>query len=523
MKASASPAQPIDAANGKRALDALRTALGKDWVFAAGDQALDAYRDDYALAPHGDTRPWAAVAPGNLKQIQKVLEIARRYKLALWPLSTGRNLGYGGAAARQAGALMLDLKRMKRIIEVNERAAYAVVEPGVSYLDLAARLRKLGGRLWVDSTGSPWGGPLGNFLERGVGYTPYGQHSDTQCGLQVVLADGTVVDTASGIKARTDNLYRYSHGAWVDGLFNQSNFGIVTRIGVQLMPAPAGYRPYLVTVDAEENLQALLDALRPLSLEGLLPGRPTLMTLPRAAAYGATRAQYQTGAGPLRAQAHSRLMAEQARGYWNLYGAFYGAEALLDVHVRELQNALRAVPGARLHFADTRADDAAFKCRAALMGGAPSMDEYKTLDWVGAGAHLDFTAVLPFDGDVAQSASEAARELCHAHGFDDCAEFQLEPRALRLEIRLIFEREVVAQQRAAHAAVSALAARFVSLGHGSPRAHLAFMDDTAASYRWSDDALAHASAAIKDVLDAQGVLAPGKSALWPGRHSGRRK
>lgn len=522
MKASAPLAQPVDAANGKRALDALRTALGKDWVFAGSDQALDAYRDDYALAAHADTRPWAAVAPGNLKQIQKVLEIARRYKLALWPLSTGRNLGYGGAAPRQAGALMLDLKRMKRIIEVNERDAYAVVEPGVSYLDLAARLRKLGGRLWVDSTGSPWGGPLGNFLERGVGYTPYGQHSDTQCGLQVVLADGTVVDTASGIKAKTDNLYRYGHGAWIDGLFNQSNFGIVTRIGVELMPAPAGYRPYLVTAAAEDDLPALLEALRPLSLAGLLPGRPTLMTLPRAAAYGATRAQYQSGVGPLRADAVGRLMADHGLGHWNLYGALYGVDALLDIHVRELQNALRAVPGAHLYFADSRADDAAFKCRAALMGGVPSLDEYKTLDWVGAGAHLDFTAVLPFDGDAALTASHAARELCHAHGFDYCAEFQLEARALRLEVRLIFERKVVARQRAAHAAARALAARLVSLGHGSPRTHLALMDDTAASYRWNDHALLRASEAIKDVLDTQGVLAPGKSGLWPGRYSRRR-
>jgi 4-cresol dehydrogenase (hydroxylating) len=523
VKAAPPAAPAIDAASAKRALAALRAAVGKDWVFASDDAALDTYRDAYAIAPPADTRPWAAVAPANLKQLRKVLEAARRHKLTLWPLSTGRNLGYGGAAPRQAGAVMLDLKRMKRIIEVNETLAYAVVEPGVSYLDLAARLAKLGGRLWVDSTASPWGGPLGNFLERGVGYTPYGQHAETQCGLEAVLADGTVVDTTANGRAKTAHLYRYGHGAWLDGLFNQSNFGIVTRIGVQLMPAPAGYRPYLVTLAAEDDLGALVEALRPLGLDGRLAGRPTLMSLARAAAYGVTRAECQPGSGPLRADTETRLIAEHALGHWNLYGALYGAEAVIDASVGELEHAVRAVPGARLHFAATRAGDAAFQCRAALMGGTPSMDEYRTLDWVGAGAHLDFTAVLPFDGDAARAASRVAREVCHAHGFDYCAEFQLEARALRLEVRVVFERDVGARQCAAHATLAALGARFASMGHGSPRAHLAFMDDTAATFKRGDDALMRSCEAVKDVLDGQGVLAPGKSGLWPGRYTHRRK
>ena len=242
MKHSAPAVAAIDAATAKRALTALRSALGKAWVFDGDSTELDDYRDAYAVTSTVATRPWAAVAPANVKQIQKVLEIARRYKLTLWPLSTARNLGYGGAAPLQAGALMLDLKRMKRVLEVNEAQAYAVVEPGVTYLALHRHLKASGSQLWIDSTASPWGGPLGNFLERGVGYTPYGQHNDSQCGLQVVLADGTLVDTASSAAAKTDHLYRYGYRAWVDGLFNQSNLGIVTRIGVQLMPAPAGYR-----------------------------------------------------------------------------------------------------------------------------------------------------------------------------------------------------------------------------------------------------------------------------------------
>lgn len=512
----------IDAATARHALAALRAALGKDNVYDSDHPALADYRDAYAGASSA-ARPWAAVAPGNVKQIKKVIEIARRHKLTLWPLSTARNLGYGGAAALRGGALMLDLKRMQRIIEVNETQAFAVVEPGVTYLALHRHLKTIGSQLWLDPTASPWGGPLGNFLERGVGYTPYGQHSDTQCGLQCVLADGTVVDTANGPSSKTDRLYRYGHGAWVDGLFNQSNFAIVTRIGVQLMPAPAGYRPYLVTVPHEDDLQALLEALRPLCLEGVMAPRASLMSLVRAASHGTTRARYQTSAGPLRDDARARLMADHKLGSWNLYAALYGTPAVMDKQWQVIEAALRSVAGVGFHFADSRADDAAFQCRAALMGGTPTMDEYKTLDWVGAGAHLDFAAVLPFDGDAALASFHAARDLCHAQGFDYGGEFQLEPRALRHEVRVIYEREVATRERAAHALVTALAARGVSDGHGSPRAHLAFMESTASSYGWNDNALLRATEAIKDVLDADGLFAPGKSGLWPGRYVRRKK
>ncbi len=519
------PPAVVDAATGKRALSALRAVLGAQWVLDASSPELANYRDAYTIVDVHDAaqRPLAAVLPADVKQIQKILEIAGHYKLPLWPLSTARNLGYGGAAPRHAGVLMLDLKRMKRIVEVNEQQAYAVVEPGVSYLDLHDHLRETGSRLWIDPTASGWGGPLGNFLERGVGYTPYGQHGETQCGLEVLLADGTLVETATSTETKTRTLYRYGHRGWIDGLFNQSNFGIVTSIGVHLMPAPAAYRPYLVTVSAEDDLHALIEALRPLCLEGVMAQRATLMSLPRAAAYSATRAVYQKTAGPLREDARKQLMSALTLGSWNLYGALYGAERVMDNHWRVLEEALREVPGVRFHFADTRGNDTAFSCRAALAGGTPSMDEYKTLDWVGAGAHLDFSAVLPFDGDTALSSFHAARDLCHSHGFDYCAEFQLEPRSLRHEVRVIFERDVSAQQRAARDLHVALAARSVHAGQGSPRAHLAFMDDTAESYRWNDNALLRTTEAIKDVLDAQGVLAPGKAGLWPGRYPHRKK
>ena len=67
---------------------------------------------------------------------------------------------------------------MGRILEVNFEDAYAVVEPGVTFFDLHEYLQKHGLRnqVWLDVPDLGGGSIIGNAVERGVGYTPYGDH-----------------------------------------------------------------------------------------------------------------------------------------------------------------------------------------------------------------------------------------------------------------------------------------------------------------------------------------------------------
>src|SRR6202012_1061320 len=78
----------------------------------------------------------AAVAPFTAEEVQAVMRIANAKHIPIYPISTRKNLGYGGAAPVLSGSVVLDLKRMNRILEIDERNAYALVEPGVSYFDL---------------------------------------------------------------------------------------------------------------------------------------------------------------------------------------------------------------------------------------------------------------------------------------------------------------------------------------------------------------------------------------------------
>jgi 4-cresol dehydrogenase (hydroxylating) len=109
-------------------------------------------------------------------------------------------LGYGGSAPVLSGSVVLDLKRMNRILEVDERNAYALVEPGVSYFDLYRYIEERGLKVWIDCPDPGWGSVVGNALDHGVGYTmnPYRDHWGAQCGLEVVTGDGELVRTGMG-------------------------------------------------------------------------------------------------------------------------------------------------------------------------------------------------------------------------------------------------------------------------------------------------------------------------------------
>ena len=169
------------------------------------------------------------------------MRIAREHGVSLYPVSQGRNWGYGDACPVGAGQVVLDLSAMNRIVEVDPDLAYAVIEPGVTQGQLAAHLRAMDGNLISSVTGgSADASVLGNLIERGFGFSPYGEHAANACGMEVVLADGTLLKTGmAGYEGSASAYsYRWGLGPSLDGLFTQSNLGIVVRAGVWLMPQP---------------------------------------------------------------------------------------------------------------------------------------------------------------------------------------------------------------------------------------------------------------------------------------------
>ena len=113
---------------------------------------------------------------------------------------------------------------------------------------------------------------VGNTADRGFGHTRYGDRILTCSGMEIVLADGRVLNTGFGHfeDAKATHLYPYGVGPYLDGIFTQSNFGIITKIGLWLMPEPEVFNFFYFQLKEFEDLAELVDRLRPLRLQGTL-------------------------------------------------------------------------------------------------------------------------------------------------------------------------------------------------------------------------------------------------------------
>lgn len=124
----------------------------------------------------------AVVAPRDVPDVQAIVRLCNEFEIPLWPFSIGRNVGYGGAAPRVPGSVGMDLGRhMNKVLKVDVDGAYALVEPGVTFSDLHNYLveNNLREKVWIDVPDLGGGSVLGNAVERGVGYTPYGESLQT--------------------------------------------------------------------------------------------------------------------------------------------------------------------------------------------------------------------------------------------------------------------------------------------------------------------------------------------------------
>lgn len=512
------------------ALEEFRTLLGPEWV-QASEEELEAFNDPYPTTNDDRFKPGAVVSPGNPEQVQEIVRIANRYKVPLSPVSTGKNLGYGGAAPRLAGTVVVNTgARMNRIIEVNEKYAYALVEPGVTYFDLYHHIQEKGYDLWIDVPDLGWGSVVGNALDRGVGYTPYGDHWMWQSGLEVVLPDGDLLRTGMGAVPGSDTwqLFPYGFGPYPDGLFTQSNYGIVTKMGIALMPAPPAAETFLITFQHEADLEQVIDIMRPLRI-GMAPLQnvPVLRNIFMDAAAVSHRDEWFDGEGPVPTEAIQRMQEELNLGYWNFYGTVYGPPPQIEMFLGMIQEAFLQIPGAEFFTTQTRPETAedrgahVLHDRHKINRGIPTIEERHLLEWVPNGGHIGFSPISAPDGKDALRQFTMVRDRTTEYGQDYAAQFIIGLREMHHICLFIYD----TQDREARANLLEITGRLVAeaaaAGYGEYRTHLALMDQVMGTFDYNDGALLRFHERIKDALDPNSIMAPGKSGIWGARFRDR--
>lgn len=260
--------------------------------------------------------PEAVARPRSTTSVSAVLRFAHEHGIPVTPRGAG--YGYVGGCVPARGGLVLSVERMNRIREINDRDFVAVVQPGVLTQQLQDAVEKRG-LFYPPDPASRADCSLGGNIATNAGgprCLKYGVTRDYVLGLEVVLADGTVVRLGS----RT---HKNKTGFDLGRLFvgSEGLLGVVTEATFKLLPLPP-YRACL-SVGFAEMAQATR-TIQEIFQAGFLP-----CALELADAFTLAAAQKRTG--------NPRLAGCQA----NLIVELDGRERAVRSDLRELEQVIR--------------------------------------------------------------------------------------------------------------------------------------------------------------------------------------
>ena len=224
------------------------------------DSVLAEHAGDKWFAAH---KPDVVVLPRSTKSVSALLRFANRQKLPVTPRGAGH--GYVGGCVPVRGGIVLSLARMNRIKEINAADFVAVVQAGVNTQELQQKVEKQGLFYPPDPASRAENSIGGNIITNAGGprCLKYGVTRDYVLGLEVVLADGTVLR----LGGRT---HKNKTGFELHRLFvgSEGLLGVVTEATLKLLPLPP-YRACLAI--GFGSMRAAVRSLHAILAAGFLP------------------------------------------------------------------------------------------------------------------------------------------------------------------------------------------------------------------------------------------------------------
>ncbi|MGE0565971.1 MAG: FAD-binding oxidoreductase, partial [Pseudolabrys sp.] len=228
-----------------------RAIVGDKYAITDG-HALEPYLTEGRGLYHGNTT--MLLRPGSVKEVQDILKLANETKTAIVP--QGGNTGLVGAQIPMHGELILSLTRLDKVREVDPASNTMTCESGVVLVNAQAAAAAAG-RLFPLSLGAEGSCTIGGNLSSnagGTGALAYGVARDLVLGVEVVLADGRVLDALS--KLKKDNT-----GYDLKNLFvgAEGTLGIITAATLKVFPRPRAIETAFIGVPSPEAALTLLN------------------------------------------------------------------------------------------------------------------------------------------------------------------------------------------------------------------------------------------------------------------------
>lgn len=455
-------------------------------------------------------RVLAIIRPGDRLQVQECVQLANQYHTPIYPISGGKNWGLGSRVPLQDNSVIMDLGRLNQIVDYNEKLAYITVEPGVTFRQVYEYLQAVKSNLFISVIGgSPEASVIGNTLERGDGCGPYGDRFAYVCGLEVVLPTGECIHTGFGrfAHAKATRIARWGVGPYLDGIFTQSNLGIVTQMTVWLLPIPQYCQNFSCTIGDNAGLEVLLDHVQTLMLQGTI--RDTCFCL-----WNSYKIIAKQGRFPWKITGgKTPLSIQDLKGTepWFANGTlFANSEGEVVAQRQIITDALVGVK--QLVFAETAAEPQGF--------GAPHEENIKSTYWRkqipiptdinpdrdGCGV-IWLCLLLPFDGRQIVEAVQIMTSTIKDYQFEpNLGMTCMSGRSVRIFAAIMYDRQVVGEDEKAIACHNHLLELLLQAGYIPDRLGIQSMNALPPAQDDYGEFIRH----LKQNLDPQNILAPGR-------------
>lgn len=287
----------------------------------------------------------AILYPQNKQQLIDCIKVANKHKVAIYPVSTGNNWGYGSSLPVTNNCVILNLSKMTKIIDFDPENGVITLEPGITQRQLGEFLDKNNYSYLVPVTGA---GPdcsiIGNAIERGYGITPYADHFFSLMSLQAIFADGSTYQPCLqkfGGKDM-DNIHKWGIGPYLEGLFTQSNYAVVNQMTICLAATPETMCGFFFSVKNDDDMQHIVAKIKKVLSElGGITGSINLMNKLRVLSMTAPYPRDKRVDGLLPESLVEEMASKRQVMTWTGAGALYGNKAVVRVAKKEIRKILK--------------------------------------------------------------------------------------------------------------------------------------------------------------------------------------
>ncbi len=228
----------------------LAEVVGDDWV-SSDPAILIGYSKDNSFETA--KKPHVVVLPETTEQVQEIVRVAGRFGMAITPASTAINCA--GGCIPQRGGILLDLRRMDRILDIDEENMTITVQPAVRF-GVAQNTLRQRGLYTINPSGPHTAGVATNHMDKGIGMpaNKFGVGTDHIVSMTFVMPDGEIVKTGSGALPGAEKVCVEGPGPDMSGLFHASmgTFGVMTEMTTQVYEWPAVEVLKVATFETED-------------------------------------------------------------------------------------------------------------------------------------------------------------------------------------------------------------------------------------------------------------------------------